>query len=86
MNLLPFSLRVRDIASAADATQCLCNAGVCMVAMPITYAWIPCAQTVETAAVPAVAKAVIREQLAAVQKALIEQAKKAGAAAKVCTC
>ena len=30
------------------------------------------------------AKAAIREQLAAVQKALIEQAKKAGAAAKVC--
>ena len=37
----------------------------------------------ETAAIPAVAKAAIREQLAAVQRALIEQAKKAGAAAKV---
>jgi len=53
---------------------------VCLVAMPLDDL---CAQTVETAAVPAVAKAAIREQLAAVQKALIEQAKKAGAAAKV---
>ena len=42
-----------------------------------------CAQAVETAAIPAVAKAAIREQLTALQKRLIEQAKKAGAAAKV---
>ncbi len=55
---------------------------MCLVAMPLDDL---CAQTVETAAVPAVAKAAIREQLAAVQKALIEQAKKAGAAAKVRT-